>query len=308
MTETVDYTESSDTTMHVVRNLRDIRSWIEEAPDPSSFSDNEAFMAFSVELMSRCIYLLRLGASLAPNATIESRGYEKHDAIIVGHMVRLAKLYEGLATHVSQRQTELAVLFHRMIFECAVRTEYLCCVSPNRAKSLRSFVVTSYRPEKAEIDDLIEKKKKRPLKPIEERMLKSISNWLRKDRITREELRNNKNWKIDGLDFRTMVEKVGGYPYPYSFGNSSHFVHGDWFDICMHHLKRTGEYYSPKTDYRDPDPRISSPCTEICLRTLFRYLRWMKLDHDRSVIGLIIKVQQLNRSVDVAHERSFGAV
>ena len=289
-----------------MRNLSNIRSWIDEAPDPYSFSDNDAFMAFSVELMNRCIYLLRLGASLTPSTTVAKRGYSKHRAIIVGHMVRLVKLYEGLALHVSQRQTELAVLFHRMIFECAVRTEYLC-VSSNKAKSLRSFVVTSYRPEREEVDDLMEKKKTRPLEPIEERMLKSISSWLRRDRISRKELRHNRIWNTDGLHFRAMMERVGRYPYAYSFGNSSHFIHGDWFDIYKHHLTRKGRYYFPQLGFRDPDPRISSPCTEVCLRTLLGYIRWMRLDPDRSISQLIIEVRQLNSSVDDAHERRLAA-
>ena len=288
-----------------MRNLHDIRSWLEEAPNPYEFGDNEEFMTFSVELMNRCIYLMRLGASLAPSASIASRGYTKHKAIIVGHMVRLAKLYEGLAIHVSQRQTELAMLFHRMIFECAVRTEYLC-VSSGRAKSLRSFVVTSYRPERDALDDLVEKKKSRPLKPIEERMLKSISNWLRRDRLSRKELRANKMWSVDGLHFRAMMERVGRYPYTYSFGNSSHFIHGDWFDIYKHHLRRKGKYYFPKTDFRDPDPRISSPCTEVCLRTLLGYIQWMKVDPDQSVSRLIREVRKLNRCVDGAHERKLA--
>lgn len=286
----------------IIRNLHDIRRWIEEAPDPYGFGDNEAFMIFSVELMNRCIYLMRLGASLTPSVTIANRGYSKHKAIIVGHMVRLAKLYEGLAIHVSRRQTELAVLFHRMIFECAVRTEYLC-VSSSRAKSLRSFVMTSYRPERDAIDDLGAKRRTRPLIPIEERILKSISRWLRRDRISRKELRDNKIWRIDGLHFRAMMEKVGHYPYTYSFGNSSHFIHGDWFDISKHHLRRKGKYYFPKTDFRDPDPRISSPCTEVCLRTLLGYIKWMKVDPDQSVSSLIREVRKLNRSVDDAHER-----
>ena len=94
--------------------------------------------------------------------------------------------------------------------------------------------------------------------------------------------------------------------YAYSFGNGSHFVHGDWIEIRKHHLRRDDRLYSPKLEYSDPDPRVSYPLTNLCLETLLCYLAWNKADPYRSVILVIEKLRALNASVDAEHERSLA--
>ena len=79
-------------------------------------------MEFTVKLMNYCLYLLRVGVSLAPSNLSAKRGYTKHKAIIIGHMVRLTKLYEGLLIHVSNRQLELASIFTHYIIPLGVPT------------------------------------------------------------------------------------------------------------------------------------------------------------------------------------------
>ena len=286
-------------------NLASIKSWINGAPNPMEFTTNDEFMKLSVELMNRCLYLMRVGVALAPSADAQEKGYAKHRAIIVGHMVRMAKLYEGQAVHIAQRQRELAILFFRMILECAVRTEYLIA-SPHKRKSCRSFILSSFGPEREELIDLEQKASTRPLIKIEKRMLSSIKFWLRRDRITRSELLNNRLRNMDGLNFREMMKRIGfvEYAYAYSFRNSSHFVHGDWLDIRRHHLKRNGRHYLPNLEFGDPDPRISSPSTKICLGTLATFIGWSKTDPHQVITPVIKDLSEFNDSIDSAHERS----
>ena len=75
----------------VKQNLVEIRNWIDTSPRPTDFKTDDDFMRFSVEIMRRCIYLLRLGTILIPHGKKEHRGYTKHGAIVLGHMVRITK-------------------------------------------------------------------------------------------------------------------------------------------------------------------------------------------------------------------------
>ena len=118
---------------------------------------------------------------------------------------------------------------------------------------------------------------------------------------------NNKVWNIDGKHSRQIWDELNyGSVYFYGFGNGSHYVHGDWYEIDIHHLKREGQYYTPDLNFDVPDPRLACPLTELCLGTLLIYLRWSKSDPDRIVTPVIDKLQSLNASVDIAHEESLG--
>jgi hypothetical protein len=288
----------------VFDNFAEIERWIGDAPNPATFRSNDDFMAFTVELMNRALYLLRVGVSLAPSREVAERGYTKRKAIAIGHLVRITKLYEGLLIHVSKRQLELATIFTRLIFEAAVRLEYLMA-SKNKRASFRSFILTSYKPEKEALEDLGQKAKTRPLVQIEKRMRRKIKSRLTKDRISLNELLNNKNWRLDGKDFRRILNDVGlGAIYAYGFGSASHFVHGDWYDISIHQIKKNGSYYLPDLDFDDPDPRIACSDTTICLRTLLNFLKWNRSDPDNYVRPIIAKLIELNRAIDAAHENS----
>jgi hypothetical protein len=288
----------------VLNNLTEIERWMANAPNPATFRSNDDFMGFTVELMSRALYLLRVGVSLAPSSEIAERGYTKHRAIAIGHMVRITKLYEGLLIHVSKRQLELATIFTRLIFEAAVRLEYLITSKKKRA-SFRSFILSSYKPEKEVLEDLNQKAKTRPLIQIEKRMRRKMKSRLTADQISMKELMTNKNWRLDGKDFRRILNDIGqGGIYAYGFGSSSHFVHGDWYDISIHQIKKEGRYYHPDLEFDDPDPRIACSVTTICLGTLLKFLKWNRSDPDNYVRPIITKLMNLNRAVDAAHENS----
>ena len=200
------------------------------------------------------------------------------------------------------------MLFFRMILECSVRIEYILSLRDKKTY-LRNFVLASYKPERELLQDLQKKETERPLIPIERRMLKSINTWMNRDQITQEELLNNNRWSLDGVDFRTLMARMeyNKYAYAYSFGISSHhFIHGDWYDICKHHLKRDGEFYLPRLEFSEPDPRVPCALTTVCLRTLLIFLEWSETDPAETVATVVEQLRELNRAVDEAHERLLG--
>ncbi len=289
----------------LLNNLNEIENWIKSAPDPATFKNNDDFMGFIVELMNHSLYLLRVGASLGPSEEAANKGFSKHRAIILGHMVRIVKLYEGLLIHISQRQLELAAIFSRLIFETAVRMKYL--ITKAKRKSFRSFVLASYKPEKEILADLDDKAKNRPLIQIEKRIRRKVKARLKRDGISITELMNNRIWNVDGRDFRRILIDLNiGLSYSYMFGSGSHSVHGDWYEISQHHIKKDGRYYTPELTYDDPDPRLACALTRVCLDTLLLYLKWGKLDPDDFISPIIWKLLKLNREVDITHENTLG--
>ena len=136
------------------------------------------------------------------------------------------------------------MIFFRLLLETVIRLEYLLKA---RRSTFRNFVLTSYRPEKEHIADLRQKASQRRLIPIEKRILASVVDYLRRDGITQRALLQNRSWDLDGRNFRTLLKDTGSqeWGYSYGFGIGSHFVHGDWRDLTMHHLKgRGGRYFS----------------------------------------------------------------
>ena len=317
---TEDQNESSDQTQSnteqsdaaevnidkIMETLSDIEAWVDFNSPPPVFKTNTAYMKFAVEIMNRCVYLLKLGVRASPGVETARRGYTKHRAIIVGHMVRLTKLYEGVLIHICSHHQELAHIFFRLIFETTIRMEYLI-TSKNKKESCRSFIFTSYRPEKDMLQDLKSKAKQQPPSPIEKRMRKSISSRLRRDRITQKKLFKNKKWDVDGKHFRAIMGTFNlDSMYAYGFGSASHQVHGDWRDLESYHLKQDGRYYTPELPFTTPDPRAACPITHACLGSLLKYLKWSKSDPNDIIKPIVEKLIGLNRALDEAHENSLG--
>ncbi len=290
----------------VLQNLKNIKAWVDFNSPPPDFGTNTEFMKFAVEIMNRCLYLLKAGAASAPDAETANKGYTKNEAIIVGHMVRITKLYEGILMHICSHHQELAHIFFRLILETAIRMEYLI-TSESPKKSFQSFILTSYRPEKEMLQDLDNNAKQRPLIPIQKRMRRSIISWLREDGITQKELLKNKNWNLDGKNFREIMKTFNiDSVYPYGFGIASHCVHGDWLDIAYHHLEKDGRYYTPDLFFTEPDPRSACPVTHVCLDSLLKYLKWNKSDPDNIISPVVEKLHELNLALDAAHENTLG--
>ena len=290
----------------IMENLSKIEAWVDFNSPPPVFNTNTAYMKFTVDIMNRCLNLLRIGIAASPDAETARRGYTKHRAIIVGHLVRLTKLYEGVLIHICSHHQEFAHIFFRLIFETAIMMEYLI-TSKTKKKSCRSFILTSNRPEKDMLQDLKDKVKQQPPIPIEKRMRKSISARLKRDRITQKELFKNTNWNVDGKNFRDIMKTFNlGSMYSYGFGSASHHVHGDWRDIEYYHLKQDGRYYTPELYFTEPDPRAACPITHICLDSLLKFLKWNKSDPDGVISSLAEKLIALNRVLDEAHESSLN--
>ncbi|MFW9882226.1 MAG: DUF5677 domain-containing protein [Candidatus Thorarchaeota archaeon] len=274
----------------IINNLNEINQWLHK-PLPKNLTTNDDFMRHIIDLMNGTNYLLKTGCSLAPSEKISNLGYTKHKAIIVGHMVRLAKLYQGFLQHIAQRELELSAIFCRLIYECTVMIEYFMQA---KSTSFRSYILSSYKSVKHILNDY---KKKKSLDPHEKKIKKMMIRRLKKDKISQKELFSNRRWKIDDKNFRDILRHLHReHEYYYVFGESSTFIHGSWYEMSIHNLNKSGCYYQPNLDFETPDPRITLPITLLSLEALYKFTKWNRSDPDCFILPII------EMSINKCHE------
>ena len=286
----------------LLAELEAVDRWALGALPLPPLTTNDDYMTLAMELMNHTQRLLRVGVFLSEEGSFVRKGFTRRRAIVLGHFVRIQKLYDALRHHTANRQRDICSIFHRLIVETASKLEYLTLA---KQSSFRGFILASYKPEKEMLDDLRGKAKKRPLTAIEKRMLGSVRANLREDRISTTELLGNRRWDIDGKNFRQILAELGrDSRYAYGFGVGSHFIHGDWFDLKWHHLKKVNGRYRAWLEGPVPDARGVCPVTNICLVSLANFVRWNRLDTDRSVVTVIQNVLNVAGGLDESHELS----
>ncbi|RKU31508.1 hypothetical protein C6497_01545 [Candidatus Poribacteria bacterium] len=285
------------------QNLIKIEKWVDVNSPIPDFDFTGEYLNFAIEIMKRGLYLLKAGISLTPNANTANKRYTKNRAIIVGHMVRITKLYEGSLMHVSNHQQELVHIFSRLIFETAIRMEYLI-TSKAKKESFHSFILASYRPEKEMLQD-IENKDKQQV-PNQEWIRSVILSWLKKDGITEKELLDNTIWRVDDKDLQDLINalEIDTY-YFYEIVTASHHLHGDWLDMGYYHLRQDGRYFTPDLSFTEPDPKTACSITRVCLDSLLKYLKWNKSDPKNKINPIVEKLLELNILLDAAFDDSF---
>ena len=283
--------------------LSDIAQWVTQVRSPDTFKDETDFMVFLVEeAMPRCSWLIRAAVATVPRADPNFRGFTKRQAVVVGHMVRITKLYDAFHLHAARRQLEIVGVMARLIFDTKIRLEYL--LKRGGPKTYRSFVLASYRSERENLLHFSAIARLRHLTPIEQRMRSSILRAMRSDGISRRTLQDNRVWDMDGKNVRAMLEALGrGSEYSFSFGNTSGWVHGNWLELKQYHLIREGNRYFPRLDWGDPDTRTAGPMSWLVLSAANSYLAWSKGDPTGTLSLLISSVADIIQRVDEDHER-----
>lgn len=290
----------------VIKNLANMKVWIDFSfPPPPGFKTKSESMRFVAEVMNRCLYLLRIGAASASNEETAKTGYTKSKAVIVGHMVQLAKLYEGALIHICGPQPELTRIFFRPILEIAISIRHLIESSGHLGSSVS---LASYPSEQEIFRVLKNKAKERALTPIEHRINELILSQLGKDGIFQEELAYNDQENIQEKNLPKFCEdsSYSDSLYIYLFQKETDWIHRGWRDLRSYHLIQTGDYYVPDLRFDEPQPRLGCQLTQVCLETLTIYLRWNQSDPDNELTSIIRKLLKLNAALDEAHESTRG--
>ncbi len=285
-------TESFD---HVVQ---EIWKFFNERADFSALRGNDAFMEIAVPAMSR---LLGLGKIVVSIRRPGGKWYPRRFAPHLGLMVRMLKLYEGILEQTCQQKADLVTVYYRPFLEALVKLEYLMRSGP---KSVRSFIETSFRPEKDMLSHLKAVGKRRELTPIEQRMLRSIQSHLRRAGIRQKDLLARKSWDLDGRNMRSLMANMNwDIGYAFGFASSSHWVHASWYDLLVNHLSVNGREYSPDISYRVPDTRLVAPYSYMLANQLLRFVTYFRLEPQQLLKELLSVIAVFFHDLDAAHEQ-----
>ena len=198
-----------------------------------TFVTEDDFNGVAVELLIETGSYICVAANLLPK---ETHRWNRDQAILGGHLVRLYKLLSALLDQICQRRQEIAFIIARIAFECNLR--YLIKFA-NDAKIFDSYVAHSFRQEKRLHDRIHESIDARggQIMPVENRMLNSIAKAMKASAIRIEDLSSSrpKNWadktladRADALGLRDA--------YLGAFGGASAAVHGSWMDLLEFQL------------------------------------------------------------------------
>ena len=110
----------------------------------NTFTTEYDFNEVAVELLIEVGSYICIAANLLPAKT---HRWNRNQAILGGHLVRLYKLLSALLDQICQQRREIAFLVARIAFECIVNLRYLIKFADD-AEIFDSYVAHSLRQEK----------------------------------------------------------------------------------------------------------------------------------------------------------------
>jgi len=193
---------------------------------------------------------------------------------LIGHMVRLFKLYDTFLLLVAAGRAEVASMFHRFITETGIHLLFLM-------KKGTADVFDSYRRASLAYD---------------KKLLSKAGRWKGTSRLTNEEFTGlesltKASFEREGLKLDDVAEQEcewGGaqykktsakataigaeYQYETGFRFGSQFVHGTWRELEHCHLLRLPHGYEPNTSYTIPSSEILDIPASFAARMAVEYL------------------------------------
>ena len=239
------------------RQIDDIKSTDVSPERTKAFSSEDDFNGLSVEILIEVGSYIVVAANLL---SADTRRWNRDQAILGGHLVRLYKLISALLDQICQRRREITFIVSRLAFECIVNLRFL--LAKTDRSNFDSYVRYSLRQERR-LFEVIHKhieERNGEILPVEDRMLRSIDRTMKASGVSISDLSKSqpKNWAEKNL--HEKAEEVGlGKAYLGVFGGPSASVHGNWMDLLEFHLEthEDDESFSPNLRWRNPRPQIA---------------------------------------------------
>jgi hypothetical protein len=304
----------------IIKEIKGIGKWIDDCYKRSDLLDYHSLMQIGIESGNhiRKLIVYCIGLMTKEEHEKGESEFALHEAVIVGHLVRIYKLYDQEVFFVAENKGEISSIFNRMIFETYAIMKYLMI---NGKESIMSFIKSSFKSTMQNYRFIKEQGDHRELFNIEKRMIKKIENRIHLVNLSVDELLNNRNWKIDGRNFNDILaflaqnDKKGfkwDLGYSFLFGSGSAFIHGTWYDIQINHLEEKNGKFYPKYSYDSVDPRYILPSSLIPVWACIDYLNWRKTDPD-NFIGNVLKkmndfLKYLNEMDEIRIDKRGGLI
>ena len=92
----------------------------------SEFKTEDEFLSLFVEISKEIgIIIILLSSSYKTDTNNLPRKLSRNEAIIIGLLVRIAKLYNSFMQQVCENHSDIAMILSRCIFETSVNLKYL---------------------------------------------------------------------------------------------------------------------------------------------------------------------------------------
>jgi hypothetical protein len=261
------------------------------------FLSEEDFNGVTVELLVEVGSYICVAANLFPGST---KRWNRNQAILGGHLVRLYKLIAALLDQICQHRREVTFIIARLAFECIVNVRYLIKLADDPAV-FDSYVAYSLRHEKRlhdRIGDDIKAAGGAEL-PVHRRMLNSIAKAVAVSGSRLDDLSPSlpRNWANKNLLERARAIGLDE-TYIGTFGGPSSSVHGNWGDLLEFQLETNHEdrTFRPSLEWRSPRPQIATGVAYLAVSVARDYFRMISDEPvqllDEKLDGLTDRIRQ----------------
>ena len=271
------------------------------------FTNEGDFMFLAVELLKEVsITTSILSCTIPFDDKLKPRKWNRNEAVLVGHMVRLAKLQSGFLDQVCQNRREIADILYRPLMETLINVHFL--LMQNSVASFKEYIEYSLRTEKQLLQEVEANIAKRGSElPIETRIKNSIKRAFATSGMKPDEV-NEKNTKAWGGSIYKRaknfdVNGVDAYRAMVSLPN--HATHGNWQDLITHHLEYEDGEFMPKPEWNHCRPQPVFVVALLSVKVNLAYLEKVIPDyHEKKEIEASLKDMLVRLHVaDELHEQ-----
>lgn len=264
--------------------------------------DSEAdFVGLSVSLLIEAGSYICVAGNFYP---AETRSWNRNQAILGGHLVRLYKLIDGLLDQTCKHRRETSFVLGRLAFECIVNLRYLIAhASDELFHSYCSYSLQHERRLLARIQANIKARGGEEL-PIERRMINSIERSFRVSGIDLKDVPKTKERNWGGLNIFERAKAVGlEAAYLAAFGGASHTVHGNWQDLVEYHLENVNEdSFLADFEWHAPRPQLLDAITLHAAETAADFVHYLAPDESGPFVDLLRDLQDRVLLLSRLHE------
>lgn len=253
--------------------------------------------------------LIEVGSFVCAAANLypaDRRKWNRDEAILGGHLVRLYKLISAMLDQTTQLRRETTHIFARLAFECIINLRYL--VKHASRELFDSYVQYSLKHEdklRATILKNIRTRGGTKLQ-IENRMLHSIAKSFNISGVAADNMTHAgpKNWgnrniyeRADDLGLADM--------YLAAFGGGSHSIHGNWQDLLEFHLVTDHDdcTFKSNIDWHPPRPEILNALSVHATQAIVDYVIWVDPKSSDRIVKALKDLQDRISLLDELHER-----
>lgn len=267
------------------------------------FTSEKDFVGLSIDVLIEVGSFVCVAANLYP---FDRKKWNRDEAILGGHLVRLYKLISAMLDQTTQLRRETTHIFARLAFECIINLRYL--VKHASSELFNSYVEYSLKHEKKLRTRILKEIEARGGKrlAIENRMLGSIDKSFKISGVKPNNMihKGPKNWGNKNI-YEKARDLGLADAYLATFGGSSHSIHGNWQDLLEFHLITDNDdcTFKSNIDWHPPRPQISNVLSLHATQAIIDYVIWLDPKSSDKIVKALKDLQHRILLLDKLHER-----